>query len=308
MVRQYIGARYVPKFYENSAGTAEWRSGVIYEPLTIVTWNGNSYTSKKTVPAEIGDPSANPSYWVATGIFNQQVESLREDLETLSGVVDSNTQQIGNMEPRLSRIDDRKVIFIGDSFCDGNVGGSGLSHGIYSVFTVRASLTDGVNAKLYSKGGAGFIANAQGKTFMDLAMDAVADGSFDADEVSDIIIATAGNDGGQSMGDINSAKNAVFDYLHANYPYATIYIAVVGGSTDGTTRNQICNVVQVACYYAPPHYVQPIYNAMLPPVVFQCFFQRRDPPQPERLHTDRIPAGARFPGKNIKAAADGIQL
>lgn len=271
MVRQYIGARYVPKFYENSAGTSEWRSGVIYEPLTIVTWNGNSYTSKNTVPAEIGDPSANPTYWVATGIFNQQVESLREDLETLSGVVDANTQQIGNMEPRLSRIDDRKVIFIGDSFCDGNVGGSGLSHGIYSVFTARASLTDGVNAKLYSKGGAGFIANAQGKTFMDLAMDAVADGSLDPDEVSEIIIATAGNDGGQSMGDINAAKSAVFDYLHANYPYAIIYIAVVGGSTDGTTRNQICNVVQTACYYAPPHYVQPIYNAMLPMWFFNAF-------------------------------------
>lgn len=85
--RQYIGARYVPKFYENSVGTAEWRAGVIYEPLTIVTWNGNSYTSKKTVPAEIGEPGLNPSYWVATGNFNEQLARLTEDVNEILGEI-----------------------------------------------------------------------------------------------------------------------------------------------------------------------------------------------------------------------------
>ena len=87
MVRQYIGARYVPVFYENSSGTAEWRSGVMYDPLTIVTWNGNSYTSKKPVPAEIGDPSNNPTYWVATGLYNAQVEQIRQELVQLRSEV-----------------------------------------------------------------------------------------------------------------------------------------------------------------------------------------------------------------------------
>ena len=80
-VTQYIGARYVPKFYENSQGGTEWQSGVIYEPLTIVTWNGNSYTSKKPVPATVGDPSAHPEYWAATGNFNAQLEEVMEKLE-----------------------------------------------------------------------------------------------------------------------------------------------------------------------------------------------------------------------------------
>lgn len=88
MVRQYIGARYVPKFYENSDGTAAWRAGVIYEPLTIVTYNGNSYTSKKPVPAEIGNPSANSAYWAPTGLYNEQVEALRQRVETISDNVD----------------------------------------------------------------------------------------------------------------------------------------------------------------------------------------------------------------------------
>lgn len=82
-VRQYIGARYVPQFYENSDRTSEWEEGVAYEPLTIVTLNGNSYTSKKAVPANIGAPGQNPAYWVSTGIFNEQIEEYRQEVAAL---------------------------------------------------------------------------------------------------------------------------------------------------------------------------------------------------------------------------------
>lgn len=86
--RQYIGARYVPIIYENSDGTSEWRSGVMYEPLTIVTYNGNSYTSKKPVPANVGNPSENTAYWASTGNYNAQVESLRQEVEEYKEKVD----------------------------------------------------------------------------------------------------------------------------------------------------------------------------------------------------------------------------
>lgn len=82
-VTQYIGARYVPKFYENSDGTEEWRAGVEYEPLTIVTYNGNSYTSKKPVPSNIGNPSDNTSYWVSTGNFNAQLAQIQTEVSEI---------------------------------------------------------------------------------------------------------------------------------------------------------------------------------------------------------------------------------
>lgn len=97
-VTQYIGARYVPKFYENSDGTSEWRSGVIYEPLTIVTWNGNSYTSKKPVPAEIGDPSAYPEYWAATGNFNEQIQELMQKFDYFPFVTPEDYGAVGDGE------------------------------------------------------------------------------------------------------------------------------------------------------------------------------------------------------------------
>ena len=48
-IRQYIGARYVFKIYENSTdpSSAEWESGTAYEPLTIVTYLNSTYASKK---------------------------------------------------------------------------------------------------------------------------------------------------------------------------------------------------------------------------------------------------------------------
>ena len=70
--RQYIGARYVPKF----ADPIEWDSARGYEALTIVTYLGNSYTSKKEVPA--GVSISNNEYWVATGNYNAQVAEYTE--------------------------------------------------------------------------------------------------------------------------------------------------------------------------------------------------------------------------------------
>lgn len=118
MVRQYIGARYVPKFYENSSGTAEWRSGVIYEPLTIVTYNGNSYTSKKAVPAEIGDPSANSEYWVATGIFNEQLNDLSNRVSTFESSLNDLGDEIAKINKKTNWYYPEQFGAVGDGETD----------------------------------------------------------------------------------------------------------------------------------------------------------------------------------------------
>lgn len=79
--RQYIGARYVPTFYESPDGGSEWDAGRAYERLTIVSYLGSSYTSKKAVPPSVGAPVDNPEYWVLTGNYNGQVEQYRQTVE-----------------------------------------------------------------------------------------------------------------------------------------------------------------------------------------------------------------------------------
>lgn len=85
-VRQYIGARYVLKIYENSQDpqSAEWEAGVSYEPLTMVNYNNSSYISRKDVPATVGNPVDNPSYWALSGLYNGQIANLQQQVNALT--------------------------------------------------------------------------------------------------------------------------------------------------------------------------------------------------------------------------------
>lgn len=81
--RQYIGARYVPVF----ADPVEWDNVRQYEALTIVTHLGNSFTSRKPVPA--GVDIANGEYWVNTGNYNAQVATYQKQVINLAATVEN---------------------------------------------------------------------------------------------------------------------------------------------------------------------------------------------------------------------------
>lgn len=89
---QYIGARYVPLIF------GDWLANTTYEPLTIVLYNGSSYTSKKVVPPNVGAPDSNLNYWANTGNFNAQVEALRIQVQHLAEEVGGEDERISNLE------------------------------------------------------------------------------------------------------------------------------------------------------------------------------------------------------------------
>jgi len=92
MVKQYVGARYVPKF----ANPVEWAADTSYEALTIVTFNNASYTSKIPVPPTVGNPANNPQYWALTGNYNAQVEQYRQETENYNAQVELYKKEIEN--------------------------------------------------------------------------------------------------------------------------------------------------------------------------------------------------------------------
>lgn len=81
-IKQYIGARYVPEF----ANPLDWDNSKTYEPLTIVYYEGNSYTSRQSVPT--GIDITNDDYWALTGNYNAQIEQYRTEVQQ---VVSDNT-------------------------------------------------------------------------------------------------------------------------------------------------------------------------------------------------------------------------
>lgn len=95
-VTQYVGARYVPLF----ANPAQWSSEREYEPLTIVLYQGNSFTSMQYVP--IGIDIKNEEFWAQTGNYNAQVEQYRQEVreytKKIAAVENTQTQQGATIE------------------------------------------------------------------------------------------------------------------------------------------------------------------------------------------------------------------
>lgn len=87
-VRQYVGARYVPLF----ADPLEWSDTIGYEPLTVVLHEGNSYTSRQSVP--VGIDIGNATYWAETGNYNAQIEAYRREVLAYDGRITANANAI----------------------------------------------------------------------------------------------------------------------------------------------------------------------------------------------------------------------
>ena len=112
MTRQYIGARYVPII------DGEYNSEKVYEPLTIVTYNGSSYTSKKSVPS--GTLPTNTEYWALTGNYSAQVEQYREEVENYSTQVSHYREEVEKLGNAID-INNKSILIIGDSNSDASV-------------------------------------------------------------------------------------------------------------------------------------------------------------------------------------------
>ena len=95
---RYIGARYVPIM-----GGA-WDNTREYEPLTVVQYEGDSYTSKKYVP--VGVAITNTTYWVKTGNFDQQVANLAQSLQQTDNRVQNIEGDIQDIERDLGALFD----------------------------------------------------------------------------------------------------------------------------------------------------------------------------------------------------------
>jgi len=88
---KYIGNRYVPKH----CGTWDNITKPAYESLSVVLWEGNSYTSRKNVPD--GIDIMNIAYWVKSADYNEQLSIYQNDIDNYNiylteqlGIIDTN--------------------------------------------------------------------------------------------------------------------------------------------------------------------------------------------------------------------------
>jgi len=150
--RQYVGARYVPKI------VGEWNKALQYEALSVVTYMGNSFTSKVPVPANSVEIN-NTDYWINTGNYNAQVEEYRKETENIAIGLNTLTDRINKSE--------FYPLIIGDSYNT-----SGIASPTWGeIFQTNMRLTDNVNSKNLGYASRGFIGYGDGDYLTELKRD-----------------------------------------------------------------------------------------------------------------------------------------
>jgi len=208
-IREYIGARYVPIFSEVNGGV--WNNSYTYEPLTIVKYGTDWYTSKKAVPT--GAAITDTSYWVKTGDYNGAIATLDAKIDT-----------------KLDKLNNRKFLFLGDSWDtatdDGWIDPCAASLGI-------------TNYKRVSAGGYGFEPEGgnAGKTFERLVQNNITTIGTD---VTDIVICGGTNDKTQTAANLYTAGYNFMEYVKSVFPnLQKVYLGMTGYGIQATEEERL---------------------------------------------------------------------
>lgn len=146
----YVGMRYVPVF------DGEYDTTKTYEPLTIVSINGNSYTSKTYVPVNTAPP--NDDYWALTGNYNAQIEAYRKQVEQLQNAYNNMSNTLETLELlKPLQIQGRIVAFFGDSLTYGITRGGSINERADKPYPTIFGEITGATIRNYASGGASCI-------------------------------------------------------------------------------------------------------------------------------------------------------
>lgn len=246
--RQYIGARYVPKFFSGAGGSAEWVANTQYEALTIVTRNGNSYTSKKPVPSSVGAPEENSDYWVSTGLYNEQIEAYRQEVESLSDSVTDIDGRVDTLEDEITP-DNECYLFISDSY-GGTYGNADEDD--TTIWTELESKLNMTGRTYYCTFVAsGFAYDPGNGNFLDKLQDNAVSISqnLDVNKITKVIVVAGRNDYlANSEAAVFTAMQAFNTYVKATYPNAKLYVGFIANG-DNTSAGTKADLI-LKSYYA----------------------------------------------------------
>lgn len=201
-IRQYIGARYVPRF----VGTYDPTQ--IYEALDVVdNGSGTSYIARKTVPA--GTPLTDSSFWFVYGAASGAIIQLQNDMIQAQN-------DIGTLQTDVGRLTDRKFVFIGDSYGETYIDSGVTIHGwLEKIGNVMGLSASQISSDSFAVSGYGFYGDGT-KTFYSKIVAMTPD-----NDVTDVVIIGGTNDIGDTIGTyIKDALQAI----PSIFPNARIWV------------------------------------------------------------------------------------
>lgn len=214
----YIGSRYVPIFDGN------WNDRKSYEPLIIVGYGNNTYTSKRPVPINTPPTSGddNDPYWALTGNYNGQISQIQSDIIDIYRTMEKKN-------PKNARI-----IVIGDSYAAGyDPDGNNDGWGVYMKNMLGISNTDYFQN---TTGGAGFSTSRPGGGYGNQLDNLTV---TDPDTIDYIIVGGGYNDYYNTEGEISAGVLAFKTVVAAKYPNAKVLVGMIGYTTDISKQGKL---------------------------------------------------------------------
>jgi len=239
-VRQYIGARYVPRFL----GT--WNNTTQYEALDVVdNGSGTSYIARKTVPA--GTPLNNTGFWFVYGASSGAIIDLQSRMGTAENDINGIDALLGNdalitpastitaavnqlSQKSTHKYTHSRVIFLSDSYGSRETGGN------VKYLTAVANALGCYQHNEFQAGGIGFTNHSGNGTFLGLLQQNAGNVTIDADKVDEIVVLGGTNDHDEAPADILAAVTAFINYCNTTYPNALVSIGFVGAPRLSSDR------------------------------------------------------------------------
>lgn len=234
--RQYVGARYVPKVM------GVWNKALQYEALSIVTYAGNSFTSKIPVPPNID--ISDGTYWVNTGNYNAQVEAYRTETSQLKS-------DLNNEITNRKNADKDNILWIGDSYSVNY--NHKLPNGVRDMLNAK-------NWYEYSKGGAGFAGAWAGASFNDLIEQAKNEMNATQKEMIKYVYIVGGaNDSSFDWVTLKPKVISTVKNARSSFPNAQVCFIFASAAYDTyldllTKTKNISNDLIAPCIFAMPYY------------------------------------------------------
>lgn len=244
----YVGMRYVPLF------DGEWNNAKDYEPLTVVSIEGNSYTSKTFVPAGVS-PVGNPDYWAETGNYNAQIEAYRQEVLKYNDRIQANADAIAALDAKeeadITLLKKEKennifagdVLIIGDSYAEGYTPDGNVESWAVKL---KKKLGNGDNIHIAFSGGCGFYTkNSQQLNFKEIIANIIVSEKINTDNITCIICGGGYND---VSGTTVEQYDELAEYLttFANSKNYCVYIGY-GKTQSAYARINVPNTLSKSC-------------------------------------------------------------
>ena len=240
----YIGNRYVPLF------DGAWVNNKTYDPLTIVTYGNNSYTSKKPVPLNTPPVNGGPNdpYWALTGNYNGQISALDGRITALERLVDEIPTN-------------RKFILLGDSFSIGVIGGgtpqtTGWADYMYSknpdnVFYAQSG------EQILENSGAFIASNPWYNVFDWIVANKL--GDTNPEEITDVVVLGGTNEpSNKAVQLMNYIAGTFVPHVKSVCPNAKIKIGCFGLNTMLMTSKQIVSGYRAGCAISGAEFIDDV--------------------------------------------------